>query len=157
MASDVPTSRFFVLEDGMFGPYDTKFSKVEPVNRGDPPQCPQWREHMGMLTWLPPYRVELELYGQGFGDFVEGPGYDALISERMVESFRAEGLTGLLGFHPVEVVRVRRKRKGPAPGAVPSYFAVTGTPQGGRNEIALKNDFFVILEARPLAREGEEK
>jgi len=125
MASDVPTSRFFVLEDGMFGPYDTKFSKVEPVNRGDPPQCPQCGEHMGMLTWLPPYRVELELYGQGFGDFVEGPGYDALISERMVESFRAEGLTGLMGFHPVEVVRVRRKRKGPAPGAVPSYFAVT--------------------------------
>ncbi len=115
MASDVPASRFFVLEDGMFGPYDTKFSKTEPINRGEPPRCPQCGEHMGMLTWLPPYRVELELYGAGPGDFVEGPGYDALISQRVAEAYRAEGLTGLLGFNPVEVVRVRRKRKGPPP------------------------------------------
>jgi hypothetical protein len=78
-----------------------------------------------MRTWLPPYCVQLELYGQGLGDFIEGPGYDVLISERFAEAFRAEGLTGLLGFHPVEVVRVKRKRKGPKPGAVPRYFAVT--------------------------------
>ncbi|MFL5348174.1 MAG: hypothetical protein ACJ8AT_25555 [Hyalangium sp.] len=78
-----------------------------------------------MLTWLPPYRVELELYGQGGGDFVEGPGYDALISERFAQAFQAEGLTGLLGFHPVEVVRVRRRRKSPQPGSMPPYVAVT--------------------------------
>jgi hypothetical protein len=78
-----------------------------------------------MLTWLPPYRVELELYGQGLGDFAEGPGYEVLISERMAEAVRTEGLTGLLGFHPVEVVRARRKRKGPKPSDVPRYFAVT--------------------------------
>jgi hypothetical protein len=78
-----------------------------------------------MRTWLPPYRVVLELYGQWLGDFIDGPGYAFLISERFAEAYRAEGLTGLLGFHPVEVVRVRRKRKGPEPHAVPSYFAVT--------------------------------
>jgi hypothetical protein len=78
-----------------------------------------------MRTWLPPYRVELELYGQGLGDFIEGPGYELLLSEQMVEAVRMEGLTGLLGFHPVEVVRVRRKRKGSKPSAVPRYFAVT--------------------------------
>ncbi|MDC0710375.1 hypothetical protein POL68_18000 [Stigmatella sp. ncwal1] len=78
-----------------------------------------------MRTWLPPYRVELELHGQSLGDFVEGPGNDRLISERMAEAYRAEGLTGLLGFHPVEVVRVLRKRKGPEVGLVPRYFAVT--------------------------------
>jgi hypothetical protein len=78
-----------------------------------------------MLTWLPPYRVELDLYGQGLGDFVDGPGNDVLISERMAESFLAEGLTGLLGFHPVEVVRMRRKRRGPKPDTVPRYFVVT--------------------------------
>jgi hypothetical protein len=61
MASDVPGSPFFVLEEGMFGPADTKFSKIAPINRGDPPQCLQCGEHMGMLTWLPPYRIELEL------------------------------------------------------------------------------------------------
>ncbi|HEX5746364.1 MAG TPA: DUF1629 domain-containing protein [Archangium sp.] len=78
-----------------------------------------------MLAWLPPYRVNLELYGQGLGDFIAGTGYSVLISERFADAFRAEGLTGLLGFNPVEVVRVKRKRKGPKPGAVPRYFAVT--------------------------------
>ena len=125
MASDPASNpRFFVLEDGLWGPHDTKFDKAEPVTRGEAPRCPQCGGPIGMRTWLPPYRVVLELYGQGLGDFAEGPGYDVLISERFAEAFRAEGLTGLLGFNPVEVVGVRRKRKGPKPAAGPSYFAV---------------------------------
>jgi hypothetical protein len=44
-----------------------------------------------------------------------------------------------------------------ASGAIPpngetvAYFAVTGTPNGGRNDISLKNEFTVILEASPAA------
>ncbi|HYI03061.1 hypothetical protein, partial [Hyalangium sp.] len=82
---------------------------------------------IGMRTWLPPYRGELELHGKDLGDFVEASGYDFLISVRFEEAFRAEGLTGLLGFHPVEVLRVRRKRKGPQPSTVPPYLAVTAS------------------------------
>jgi hypothetical protein len=33
----------------------------------------------------------------------------------------------------------------------PAYFAVTGTPNGGRNDISIKNDFFVILNAHNVA------
>jgi hypothetical protein len=126
MVSEVPpTPRFFVLEDDVGGPHDTRFDTVEPANIGTAPRCHQCGNSIGMRPWLPPYRVELELYGEGLGDFVEGPGYEVLISERMAEAFRAEELTGLLGFHPVEVVRVRRKRRGLRPAAVPSYFVVT--------------------------------
>jgi hypothetical protein len=32
----------------------------------------------------------------------------------------------------------------------PAYFAVTGTPNGGRNDMSIKNDFFVILDAHPI-------
>ena len=32
----------------------------------------------------------------------------------------------------------------------PAYFAVTGTPNGGRNDISIKNDFYVILSAHPV-------
>ena len=32
----------------------------------------------------------------------------------------------------------------------PAYFAVTGTPNGGRNDISIKNDFYVLLNARPV-------
>lgn len=126
MASEAALSpRFFVLEDDMLGPHDTKVEKAEPVNRGDPPRCPQCGDHLGMLRWLPPYRGYLEVYGGILGDFVDSPGYDFLLSERMAEAFRAEGLTGLLGFHPVEVLRIKRRRKSPQPSDMPRYFAVT--------------------------------
>lgn len=132
MASEMnPPPRFFALEDDMFGGYDTKFSKVEPILRGDPPPCPKCGETIGPLVWLPPYRVEVELHGQSLGDFVTDSGSTRLVSERFAESFRAEGLTGLLGFDPVEVVRVRRRRKNSKPGTVPRYFAVTARFGGG--------------------------
>jgi hypothetical protein len=127
MASDLPPDpRFFVLEADVWGPHDTQFDTREPDNIGDAPHCPQCGGTIGMLTWLPPYRVALELYGQGPGDFADGPGGNSvLISERVVEAFRAEGLTGLLGFHPVEVVGVRGKRKKAKAAVVPRYFVVT--------------------------------
>lgn len=127
MLSDAsPIPRFFVLEDDMFGPHDTKFSAVKPVHLGNAPYCPQCGKPLGMRTWHPPYRVELELYGRALGDFVDGPGGNSfLISKRMADAFQAEELIGLLGFHPAEVVRVRRKRKSPKPAAVPAYFVVT--------------------------------
>jgi hypothetical protein len=31
-----------------------------------------------------------------------------------------------------------------------AYFAVTGTPNGGHNDISIKNDFFVLLDAHVL-------
>jgi hypothetical protein len=37
----------------------------------------------------------------------------------------------------------------------PAYFAVTGTPNGGRNDISIKNDFYVILDAHTIAPENE--
>ncbi len=125
MASEVPEApRFFVLGHDMHGPHDTDFDKIEPVNLGEAPECPRCHGALGSLSWQPPYRVELELYGQGLGDFVEGPGSSFLISERMAEAFQSEGLTGLQGFHPAEVLRVRRKRKGPKPGNMPRYVVV---------------------------------
>jgi len=128
MASETPLPhRFFELENDLWGPHDTQFRVLKPDNIGDGPDCPRCGDPIGMLAWLPPHRVRLELYGQGLGDFVTGPGggYSFLVSESFAEAFRAEGLTGLLGFHPAEVSRVRRMRKGPKPTAVPRYFVVT--------------------------------
>jgi hypothetical protein len=126
-------SRFFVLDDDMHGRCDTQFIKAEPANRGEAPLCPRCGDVIGMLVWLPPYRAELELYGEGFGDFVRGPGYERLISERFAEAFRAEGLRGLLGFQPVEVTRVRSKRKA-ARAVIPSRYLVV-SPCFGRGAI----------------------
>lgn len=68
----------------------------------------------------------MELYGQELGDFLRCPGYECLISERLADAFRAEGLTGLSGFHPVEVVRVKRMGKNSLkPLTVPRYCVVS--------------------------------
>lgn len=120
------SSRFFVLNREMGGNHDSEFTRIEEDadNVGEAPRCPQCGRFIGKLPWLPPYRVTLELYGRDLGDFMRGFGND-LVSERLVEAFRAEGLTGFQGFHPVEVVRVRRQRRGPKPSMVPRYLLVT--------------------------------
>ncbi|HYO58376.1 hypothetical protein [Archangium sp.] len=136
MASEASTSpRFFVLEEGAIGSrYEVDIEKAEPVNRADAPRCPRCGDIIGSLTWLPPYRVELELYGEELGDYIRGTGYERLISERFAEAFRAEGLTGLEGFHPVEVLRVRRMRKrSRKPLTVPRYYVVS--PCFGRGAV----------------------
>jgi hypothetical protein len=118
--------RFFVLEEGfVWSRYDVDADEVDPIHFGDAPLCPRCGHPVGMLTWLPPHRIELVLHGEEFGDFIECSGNDLLVSERFAQAFREEGLTGLEGFHPVEVAQVRRERPGPMPSSVPRYFVVT--------------------------------
>jgi hypothetical protein len=65
-----------------------------------------------MLAWLPPLRVVLRLYGKEFGDFAfMGASDDFLVSDRFREAYQANGLTGLIGFEPVDVVRLQSRRK----------------------------------------------
>ena len=126
MASESSAApRFFVLRKGAtFSRYDADAETTEPVNLGEGADCPRCGYPIGMRTWLPPYRVELVLYGEQPGDFIELAGDDLLVSERFVQAFREEGLTGLEGFHPVEVVRVRRKRRGSTLAHIPRYLTV---------------------------------
>jgi hypothetical protein len=127
MVSELTASpRFFVLEKGALGArYDVDADQAEPVNLEEGADCPKCGYPIGMMRWLPPYRIELLLHGEELGDYLETQGDDLLVSERFAQAFREEGLTGLEGFHPVEVVRVRRKRRGPKPSHVPQYLAVT--------------------------------
>jgi hypothetical protein len=126
MASDAPShpTHFFVLEKLREGEHDTEFSRTSS-NIGPGLRCPQCGAFIGSRSWEPPYQGDLELYGKDFGDLLDGPGGGLLITERFAEDFKAEGLTGLNGFHPVEVKRVRRKGRGPKPGPPPRYLFVT--------------------------------
>jgi hypothetical protein len=126
MGSDQSSSpHFFVLREATWSSHDMDCHKADSVNRGEAPRCPSCGDAISIRTWLAPYRVELVLYGRDFGDFVHCSGNDLLVSERFADAFRAEGLTGLEGFYPAEVVKVRKKRRGPKPPVVPRYFAVT--------------------------------
>jgi hypothetical protein len=117
--------RFFALEDDVFGHSDTKFFQAEPHHSAEAPVCSRCGGAIGSRVWLAPYRAELELHGESFGDFVKGPGDDVLISERFAELFRAEGLTGFSGFHLAEVERVRKKARPSKAATAPRYAVVT--------------------------------
>lgn len=91
---------------------------------GDAPSCEACGKYIGMREWLPPFRVELETWGRSFGDLAFAGGRDLLASQRFVELWKAESLTGLRGFEPVEVVKVRKRRK--LPGNLPQYYRVIG-------------------------------
>ncbi|WP_240359253.1 double-CXXCG motif protein [Pyxidicoccus trucidator] len=125
MASEALSNpmRFFVLNKLREGEHDTEFSRTSS-NMGPALRCPQCGNTVGALSWEPPYQGDLEFYGQAFGDLLKGPS-GLLITERFAEDFKAEGLTGLSGFHPVEIKWVRRKGRGSKPGPPPAYLYVT--------------------------------
>jgi hypothetical protein len=80
-----------------------------------------------MRRWLPPFRVEIELYGREFGDVLTGFGGSALlVSPRFEDVLRSERLTGLDGFEPVEVVKVSSPRG--VAGTPPAYRRVDVSP-----------------------------
>jgi hypothetical protein len=87
---------------------------------GDAPRCEACGDFLGMRPWLPPYRVELETWGSEFGDLAFPTADDILVSLRFKQLWEREGLVGLSGFEPVEVVKVRRHRK--FRGDPPPYF-----------------------------------
>jgi hypothetical protein len=131
------------------GHHDSMFTMVEQ-KVGPAQRCPQCGDIIGMLTWQPPYQVELELYGKDFGDLLEGPGGNLLVTERFADDFRAEGLTGLSGFHPVEVMRVRRKRRGPTAGSPPQYLFVT--PAFGHAAVDMERSRFRVTQPMECTR-----
>jgi len=113
--------KFYVLDTSMTKlSADTEFTILEPFHTGPAPQCPRCGTYIGMLTWLPPYRVTLETRGEDFGDIVGGPGFEVLVSERFRDLYDQRKLTGIIAFEPVEVVGIKRHKR--FSGNPPAYF-----------------------------------
>jgi hypothetical protein len=118
--------RFYALEVFPRGDADTCAEEELGYNQGDAPSCPACGGAVGMLTWLPPFRVLLKLYGKEFGDFAFFSGGDYfLVSQKFCDVYRSHQLAGLSGFDPVEVLQVKsRKRLKSQP---PPYFHVNAS------------------------------
>jgi len=119
--------RFFVLERKPTGTNEagrTDVMQEEDFTVGESPRCPTCGGFIGMLKWLPPYRVEMDIWGSHFGDFAFGGGSEwLLVSDRFRSIYEREGLKGLSGFDPVEVTKTTRHNK-KLPGNPPQYFKV---------------------------------
>ncbi len=123
--------RFFLLKspkadslEGRLGGITATISDTD-VNCGPAPTCPTCRRFLGMLTWLPPYRVELEPWGRCWGDLTR-LGDDLVVSDRFRNVVVEGSLKGIETFDPVEVVKVSR-RWGIPENAVPTYYKATIT------------------------------
>jgi hypothetical protein len=137
---------FYVLTNPHYNqvPALTDFVPADPARIGDGPQCPCCGGAVGSLPWLPPHRAELEVWGREYGDVAFGVANELLVSERFAALYKAECLTGLDGFHEVEIVKVIRRggsRLRPPP---PKYYCVT--PVRGRAVIDQKASGFVHAE-----------
>ncbi|HVE83700.1 MAG TPA: DUF1629 domain-containing protein [Myxococcales bacterium] len=117
-----PEPKFFVLHEEARGPYDTGCMQVDSVEYGEMPRCPRCGKHVGLRPLVPPIKMDLEIRGQGPGDYAKPPGSSALVSERFVDAFRAEKLTGVLSFEPVEIANVVRKIETGSFDPLPPYF-----------------------------------
>ncbi len=74
--------RFYVLEKDFHGPHDTAAEYTDDFESAPAPRCPKCGGIIGMRKWLPPFQVEVAVYGkEGAGDFVESTGNSLLVSE----------------------------------------------------------------------------
>jgi hypothetical protein len=116
---------FYVLEEPRPGSREddiggTRASRAKGFQVGDAPKCPRCGRFIGMLTWLPPFRVEIETWGRQFGDVIKVGGCDLLVSSCFRQQYEMHRLKGLLNFYPVEIVKVKRHQRLDA--EPPEYF-----------------------------------
>jgi hypothetical protein len=125
--------------------YDTEFLAAEDADYGEASRCPVCGRFVGGRRWLPPFRVELELHGRQFGDVLTGfGGCDLLVSPRFEDVYRSNGLSGLEGFEPVEIVKIRsRRRATPDP---PDYRCVDVAP----SETAIDVETTGVVRGGPI-------
>ena len=115
--------QFYSLDKSPDGDAETCAWEEAGHGRGDAQACPNCGSIIGMLEWLPPFRVDLKLYGKEFGDFVFLPGsHDFLVSQKFRDVYHKHGITGLANFDPVEVIAVKSRRKRLS--KPPMYFRV---------------------------------
>jgi hypothetical protein len=114
------------------GKATTDFLQADPDITSPAPRCEACGEPIGMRRWEPPFRVEIETWGSRFGDLAFGPGNAFLVAERFKVLWEREQLVGLHGFEPVEIAKVRHRRKR-IKEAPPQYFSVWA----GRSDVAV--------------------
>jgi hypothetical protein len=114
--------QFYVLKPEPIAEYQfarTDALKTDGTFYGDAPRCQACGKFIGMRSWLPPYRIDLEVWGRQFADVVV-TGTDLLVSERFKKAWEQSNLIGLSGFDVIEISRIKRHWK--AIGAPNAYF-----------------------------------
>jgi hypothetical protein len=126
--------------------FRTDFHYDDSVAKVDAARCAKCNAYIGMREPVPPFRVRIETWGIGFGDFAFWLD-DFLVSKRFHDAYAASGLRGLREFSQVEVLSCRKHRK--FSDAIPSYFRTI--PHLGAAKIDLVKsgvDYGDMIQAR---------
>ncbi len=114
-----PSVRFYVLHRRV-GLHGCDALQTDDAVIGEPPRCEACGDPIGMRAWLPPLRVNFWVCREGYCDLVYPTNDDILVSLRFKKIFEHEHLRGLSSFDPVELAKVRPKRRAKEP--PPAYF-----------------------------------
>lgn len=98
--------------------YRRKWSEGYQVDdhRGDCERCPECGKAISLLQWIEPRKIRLT--SGKYPDRLSHWLHEKLVvSERFVECYQAEGLTGITAFQPIEIVKAAGKNANP-----PKYF-----------------------------------
>lgn len=106
--------KFFVLQSGVGSSHETAFAPLEPQFK-EGLTCPACGRALTEKEWIPPLRAELLMRGEALGDVAFASGLDLLISERFLEAWRAEKLSGLHGLKEVEIRKMHPESAAPPP------------------------------------------
>ncbi len=130
-------TEFYVIEpvDNLFSTKWAYGTDVAPVNLGKYEQCPVCGRAVGARKWLPPYRATLSSANpKKWGDFLWVAGVFLTVSQRFIEMYNKEKLTGIKSFDgPLEIVRYGTKKAGDFPIPTPAYYFINFS-WGGANQ-----------------------
>lgn len=117
---------FFVLRNPRAeeGSATTDFIPASNAVLGDAPRCRICGGYTGLRPLLAPLEVDVEAWGQSWGDVAFGPGDQVLISEKSKRAFENEGVRGFERIEPVTVRRSRRRGEFKAASS-PRYWLAT--------------------------------
>ncbi len=109
------SSQFYVLQrpaigserDGLAG---TDAMPEEGFAVDDAPRCSECGRYVGMMKWLPPFRVELTTWGRQIGDVI-CLTETLIVTNRFRRLYEDHELTGLSRFDPVDVVKVTSHKR----------------------------------------------
>jgi len=117
---------FYVLCDPPADSADTlaltDYMPVDPVERGEPPRCPECSSCLALMLWLAPRKAQLETWADRYGDIAFGPTHELLVSDRFAQGYRKARLRGLGPLGPVEIARVVRRAGAKPPATPPQYL-----------------------------------
>lgn len=119
--------------DELVEQYRTDFAYDDSVAKSEAPKCPKCNLFVGMLETVPPLRVHLETWGDGYGDLAFWMS-DFLVTLRFRSEFERSGLSGLQRFDSTECLS--RKHHGGSLGDPPDYFRTIPRIGGAKVDIS---------------------